>query len=69
MREKDACSSFLKIFNSSSLFKFGELLKLILFFLQNSSIGDGVRSCPVLDDLKRPVDVNLTVEKLIRESE
>ena len=25
--------------------------------------------CPVLDDLKRPVDVNLTVEKLFRESE
>ena len=25
--------------------------------------------CPVLDDLKRPVDVSLTVEKLIRECE
>ena len=25
--------------------------------------------CPVLDDLTRPVDVNLTVEKLIRDSE
>ncbi len=25
--------------------------------------------CPVLDDLKRPVDVSLTVEKLIHESE
>ena len=25
--------------------------------------------CPVLDDLRRPVDVNLTVEKLFRESE
>ena len=23
--------------------------------------------CPVLDDLKRPVDVNLSVEKLFRE--
>ena len=25
--------------------------------------------CPVLDDLKRPVDVKLTVEKLFRESD
>jgi len=41
----------LKIFNSSSLFKLIGFLKFILYFLQNSSIGDGLILCPLLDFL------------------
>ena len=41
--------SFLKLLNSSSLFKFEGFLKFILFFLQNSSTADELTFCPRFD--------------------
>ena len=50
---------------SGKVFILSEASKSDLEFLQKRVD----KYCPVLDDLKRPVDVSLTVEKLIRECE